>query len=133
MSEITRAFFIMLAGMGLVFFGMFLIWGTMVLLERIFKDKPKKAVEESRLSLKSPGENVKTLAAAAAVASAIAQQTAMKAASAAVGTLLVAYQRRPSRKVQGVPTTSVWLVSHRLEQINLTNQIHNRKTRGNHS
>lgn len=130
MSNFTRTFFILLAGMSLTFFGMALLWGMMVLSERIFKKKPEKKAVKTSVSKYDLKEESKTLAAVAAVASALALQENRKAASAAVATALTAtYGISTPEEFLSVAMSS-WVVSHRQEQNNLRNQIYIRKSRG---
>lgn len=136
MTEISRALYILLVGMGLTFFGMLLVWGSMILLEKAFKNREEKKEEaidmETRLNQKIPGINFKTNAAVAAVAIAVIQQRTMQAVSAAVSILIAAQGEGLSRKEKPAPIISSWLITHRQEQNNLRNQINNRKSRGEH-
>ena len=134
MSDISRTLLIMLAGMGLTFFGMTLLWGMMVLTERFFKEKPKpKAAKEIISKYDTTGET-NTLVAVAAVACALEIEKNKIAASAAVASLLARTglpisRTTPSYVINSYEISS-WVVSHRQEQINLRNQVNNRKSRG---
>jgi predicted permease len=135
MSDILRAFFILLVGMSLTFFGIFLIWGLMVILKRIYKGNHVHVLVHSAFptSTKLATVETKNLAVAASIAYALINQRTLQAASAAVSTLMAAQATGSSQKEQSLPAMSSWLVTHRLEQINLRNQIYNRKSRGEHS
>ena len=130
MSAISRSLIITLIGMGLVFVGILLLWGMMVLLVRVFKSKEENKdgmVPETAVQLTG---NARIQVVAAAVGIALARQRVQQAASVAVAALLATQPGASMPVEQPSVSMSSWLVSHRLEQINLRNQLSNRKSRG---
>ncbi len=130
MSAISRSLIITLVGMGLVFVGILLLWGMMVLLVRVFKSKEENKGEVVPETAAQPAGTTRIRAVVAAVSFALARQRVQKAASVAVATLLAAQPGTSITVEQPSVSMSSWLVSHRLEQINLRNQLSNRKSRG---
>ncbi len=130
MSAISRSLIITLIGMGLVFIGILLLWGMMALLVRVFKSKEENKDEVVPESAAQPAGTARIRAVVAAVGIALGRQRVQQAASAAVATLLAAQPGTSILVEQPSVSMSSWLVSHRLEQINLRNQLSNRKSRG---
>ncbi len=130
MSAISRSLIITLIGMGLVFVGILLLWGMMALLVRVFKSKEEIKDEIVPDTAAQPAGTARIQAVAAAVGIALARQRVQQAASVAVAALLAAQPGAPMPVEQPSVSISSWLVSHRLEQINLRNQLSNRKSRG---
>jgi Na+-transporting methylmalonyl-CoA/oxaloacetate decarboxylase gamma subunit len=129
-SAISRSLLITLIGMGLVFIGILLLWGMMILLVRIFKDREEKEEEASPADPPILAGDIKIKVAAVAVSTALAQQNIQQAAAVAVATALAARQGKDISLELPYETMSSWLVAHRLEQINLRNHVFNRKSRG---
>jgi Na+-transporting methylmalonyl-CoA/oxaloacetate decarboxylase gamma subunit len=129
-SVISRSLIITLIGMGLVFISILLLWGMMALLVRVFHSKEENKVEVVAEQAAQPAETARIRAIVAAVGTALARQKMHKAVSVAVATLLSAQQSASIPIEQPSVSMSSWLVSHRLEQINLRNQLSNRKSRG---
>lgn len=129
MSAISRSLIITLIGMGLVFVGILLLWGMMVLLVRVKSKEENKdgMVPETAVQLTG---NARIQVVAAAVGIALARQRVQQAASVAVAALLATQPGASMPVEQPSVSMSSWLVSHRLEQINLRNQLSNRKSRG---
>jgi Na+-transporting methylmalonyl-CoA/oxaloacetate decarboxylase gamma subunit len=129
-SVISRSLIITLVGMGLVFISILLLWGMMVLLVRVFHSKEENKIEVVAEKATQPSETARIRAIVAAVGTALARQKMHQAVSVAVATLLSAQQSASIPIEQPSVSMSSWLVSHRLEQINLRNQLSNRKSRG---
>lgn len=137
MSEITRALWITLAGMGLTFLGIFAIWGMMGLSVRWFRDRSQDGLELEEAALETPAElpaepepkpGIPLKAIAVAVAIAKALELRKQAAAAAVSVALSSAS--PVQPGQPVEISHAWQIVHRMSQINQRNQAFNRKPRG---
>ncbi len=131
MSEITRALWITLVGMGLTFLGILAIWGMMILFVKWMREKGKKGKPESKpVSAKTVtpgGIRLKSIALATTVARAL--NLRKQAAAAAVSVALSA--STGGAQIQRPPDEpSAWQLVHRMSQINLRNQAFSRKPRG---
>ncbi len=131
MSEITRALWITLVGMGLTFLGILIIWGMMILFVKWMPEKGKKEEPETQPESATPiatsDIKIKSVAVATAVAKALnlRKQAAVAAVSVALSTGTSSAQfQRP------LEATHAWQVVHRMSQINARNQAFSRKPRG---
>lgn len=118
-STLTSALLITGLGMGLVFVGILLLWGMMILLVRFIKD-PKEAVETAAIpsdispevpDTAQPVHKKRALAAAVAVAMLMRQSTA-------------------SSQAEGSATVSPWQAVLRAGNMSQRVQMFNRKNRG---
>ena len=131
MSEITRALWITLVGMGLTFLGILIIWGMMILFVKWMREKENK--EEPEIHLESSTEiafsdlRLKSIAVSTAVAQALILRK--QAAAAAVSVALGSGTSREQIQ-QSLEETHIWQLIHRMSQINARNQAFSRKPRG---
>jgi Na+-transporting methylmalonyl-CoA/oxaloacetate decarboxylase gamma subunit len=130
-NPIIQALEITGIGMGLVFLGIFILWGMMALLVRIFREKEEKTEIEEKSEI--PAKDLKVnLRKIAAVAVAIAMnKTDLKRRAAAVAVSTVLALGNSTQNEISTAQTSSWLIVNRMNQINLRNQSFTRKTRGN--
>jgi hypothetical protein len=136
-SEITRALWITLAGMGLTFLGIFAIWGMMGLTVRWFRDRSQDGLELEETAFDAPGDlpvepepkpGIPLKAIAVAIAVAKALELRKQVAAAAVSVALSS--PTPVQPGQPVEISHAWQIVHRMSQINQRNQAFNRKPRG---
>jgi hypothetical protein len=130
-SEITRALWITLAGMGLTFMGILIIWGMMILFVKWMREKETKEESESQPESPSPisasDQQLKSIAVATAVSQVL--NLRKQAAAAAVSIALSAgISKVPVQRP--LEETHAWQVVHRMSQINARNQAFSRKPRG---
>lgn len=131
MSEITRALWITLVGMGLTFLGILAIWGMMVLFVKWMREKGKKGKPESKPESGKtipPGDiRLKSIAVATAIARAL---TLRKQAAAAAVSVALSAGTRGAQIQRPSDEPSAWQLVHRMSQINLHIQAFSRKPRG---
>jgi len=129
-SDITRALWITLAGMGLTFLGIFIIWGMMGLFVRWMREKDHKEEPEEIEAVKSviPTDlKLKSIAVATMVALTLALQ---KQAAAAAVSIALQTTQGSNLMQRSLEETHAWQLVHRMTQINLRNQSFNRTLRG---
>ncbi len=131
MSEINRALWITLVGMGLTFLGILVIWGMMVLFVKWMREKGKKEEPETQLE---PGRTntsddlrLKSIAVATAIARSL---TLRKQAVAAAVSMALSAKTNGSQIQKQLEETHAWQIVHRLSQITIRNQAFSRKPRG---
>ena len=111
MQTFQQALQISLVGMGLVFFGILVLWAMMALLVRFFADKPKNTEDETTLSEDAEDLGNKRLAAAIAAATAIEMQN--------ISILSSSHKERES--------ISAWQAAHRSQQLQKNRSSFSRK------
>jgi Na+-transporting methylmalonyl-CoA/oxaloacetate decarboxylase gamma subunit len=130
-SEITRALWITLVGMGLTFLGILIIWGMMILFVKWMPEKGKKEEPETQLESATPIPSSDLKQKSIAVATAVTRVLNLRkqAAAAAISVALSA-STRSIQAQRPVEETHAWQVVHRMSQINARNQAFSRKPRG---
>jgi len=130
-SEITRALWITLIGMGLTFLGILIIWGMMILFVKWMRAEGNKEGPEthsgSDQEIVSSDLKLKSIAVATAVARvwALRRQAVAAAVSIALNTgARIEQIQKPKEE------THAWRIVHRMSQINARNQAFSRKPRG---
>jgi Na+-transporting methylmalonyl-CoA/oxaloacetate decarboxylase gamma subunit len=110
-------------GMGLVFIAILALWGLMILLVYILKDKPKQ--EEV-----TP-EIVETIQTAAIAETSTDKTRLQQVAAAAVAIALSMGQRSSQVDPQETGTISPWQATRRTSILGQSAALNNRKNRGN--
>jgi Na+-transporting methylmalonyl-CoA/oxaloacetate decarboxylase gamma subunit len=111
MQPLQLALQISLIGMGLVFFGILVLWVMMALLVRFFTDKPKNAEDKNIQYEDVDDRGNKRLAAAIAAATAIEMQN--------ISILSSSHKERES--------ISAWQAAHRSQQLHKNRSSFSRK------
>ena len=117
-ENMSNALIITLIGMGLVFAAILLLWGLMVLMVRLFQDKPQS--EE----VQTEGEETTAIAEIAETAN----DLKLRAAAAAVAVAFALQHTSTALFSQPDITTSAWQTALRSTTLNQRSQLFTRKS-----
>jgi Na+-transporting methylmalonyl-CoA/oxaloacetate decarboxylase gamma subunit len=116
-ENMSNALLITLIGMGLVFAAILLLWGLMILMVRLFRDKPE-----------SEEKGEETEAIAAVETEEMANDLKLRAAAAAAAVALALQHSGTALFSQPVITTSAWQTALRSASLNQRSQLFSRKS-----
>lgn len=111
MTNLQTALLITLYGMGLVFIGIFLLWGMMAVMVRVFSDQKKTGKKDDLQSDGSNDLDNKRMAAAIAIATAIEMHNTT-----------IQYSTHKERE-----SISAWQAAHRSQRMSQNRTLISRK------